>query len=355
MFKIVGWEKLFLYILQDHTNITTIKKSVWEKTFFVLKCWSQDSTNKKQKSIKTLLRSNSNYVGLATAHFDACSGTCKPFVDTTIAMGPNSWEFELPFPSGNKYVMYRYNSNKGILSRKFPKKYGRGTVFNKMMKDGRECRCTAGDGTNDCIPIVPGSVMGKRRCFYRRSDILKVSEYKYKSDVPQDSLQKIAHELYEYLDYKYPGGGKKASFEDIEFFITEKALSDMAQCAEAKLRNCYLLTQDTMQLIIGCKLGAQMIDYGGKYGTVTISNSTIIAYIYDIQSFLSAKGIAMPHKSSLKSKKVVSKYVRNTSFADIAGYCLNCIFYLLYYFYKKGFYWTKTRSCIRREKRYEIV
>jgi len=394
MFKIIGWEKIFLSILLDHTNITTMPKSLWSKTFFILKCWSQDTTKKAHKSIKTFLETNSNYVGLATSHFDACGGTCKSFSETVKNSPPGSILFNLPFPSGNDNVLYEYDAKQGILQRTFPQKYGRGTVFNELLKDGRECKCTAGDKTNDCIPIAPGSHMGKRRCFFRRVDKLSVDNYKGKSTVPQDSIQEVASELYQYLDYKYPSGETKASFNDIEFFITVKALSDMAQCAEAKIRNCYLLTQDTMQLIIGCKLGVQMIDYGGK--KVIVSNPTIIAYIYDIQDFLAKKGIKMPPTSALKSIGSVDKYTKKVEtetkstpgkvetetkstpgkvetetkstpksafksigsvdkytkkvetetkstpgkVEDFIRFCLSCIFYLLYYFASKGFYWT---------------
>ena len=351
MFKIVGWEKLFLNILLDETNITTIPKSSWDKTFFILSCWSQDTTKKQHKSIKTFLDTNSNYISLATSHFDACGGTCEDFDKTVKNSPPSSILFELPFPTGKNNVMYEYDPKQGILQRKFPKKYGRGTVFNELLEDGRECICTAGDETNDCIPIVPGSKMGKRRCFFRRVDKLSVNDYPGKSVVPQDSIQEVASELYEYLDYKYPGGGVKASFNDIEFFLTAKALSDMAQCAEAKIRNCYLLTQDTMQLIIGSKLGTQMIDYGGKLGTVTLSNPAIIAYIYDIQNFLYKKGIEMPPVSVLKSEDTVDKYIKKVEISvdkpshkkvsEFIGFCLKCIFDLLYYFARKGFYWTK--------------
>ena len=351
MFKIVGWEKLFLTILHDKTNITTIPKSSWKTTFFILNCWSQDTTKKQHKSIKTFLQNNSNYASLATSHFDACGGTCEDFDETVKNSPPGSILFELPFPTGKDNVMYEYDPKQGILQRKFPNKYGRGTVFNELLKDGRECICTEGDETNDCIPIVPGSTMSKRKCFYRRVDKLSVDNYPGKSVVPQDSIQQVASDLYEYLDYKYPGGGVKASFNDIEFFLTAKALSDMAQCAEAKLRNCYLLTQDTMQLIIGCKLGTQMIDYGGKLGTVTLSNSAIVAYIYDIKKFLKKKGIEMPPASVFKSEDTVDKYINKVEIAldkpsykkvsEFIGFCLKCIFYLLYYFARKGFYWTK--------------
>jgi hypothetical protein len=362
MFKMVGWEKVFLSILLDHTNITTMPKSSWEKTFFVLHCWSQDSTKKAQKSIKTLLSENSNYKGLVTSHFDACGGTCETFSDTVASAGPHTWEFDLPFPTGNENVMYKYDPHNGVLMRKFPKKYGNGTVFSTLLKDGRECRCSSGDSTKDCIPIKPGEVLGKRRCFFRRADVLALENYPGKSDIPQDSIQELGYELYEYLDYKYPGGGTKASFKDIEFFITAKGLSDMAQCAEAKLRNCYLLTQDTMQLIIGCKLGAQMIDYGGKLGTVTVSIPTIVSYIYDIQSFLAAKGIGMPPKSALKSKAAVSEYDKKTKIvlstpakiSSFARACVSCLFYLLYYFAKKGFYWTR-RGVVFLGSRMKII
>lgn len=349
MFKIVGWEKFFLTILHDKTtNIKTIPKSSW-KTFSILRCWSRDTTKKQHESIKTFLKDNSNYTSLATSHFDACGGTCEDFDETVKNSPPGSILFELPFPTGKDNVMYKYDPKQGILQRKFPKKYGRGTVFNELLEDGRECICTKGDETIDCIPIAPGSTM--RRCFYRRVDKLSVDDYKGKSVVPQDSIQKVASELYKYLDYKYPGGGTKASFNDIEFFLTAKALSDMAQCSEAKLRNCYLLTQDTMQLIIGCKLGTQMIDYGGKKGTVTLSDSSIVAYIYDIEKFLKKKGIEMPPISVLKSEDTVDKYIKKVEIAldkpsykkdsEFIGFCLKCIFYLLYYFAIKGFYWTK--------------
>ena len=135
----------------------------------------------------------------------------------------------------------------------------------------------------------------------------KVVTYKYNPDKKSlvriflKKYRKEGMDLYTYLEHRF-GLGKGVTFNDVEFFVTPKALSDMAQCAEAEQRGCFLLTQDTMQMIIGAKIGARMIDYGNKPGTVYMSDTAISGYVYDIHTFMKSSGVPIPPNKVLFSK-----------------------------------------------------
>jgi hypothetical protein len=224
--------------------------------------------------------------------------------------------FSLPFPEGDKMVTYKYSPQKKSLVRIFPKKYGKGGIFDSKAPD-RECNCEPGDETDYCVNIG-----GKNRCPYKRVDVLSSKLMPYSDSTTEDSIVKEGNELYAYLDHKF-GLGKGVTFNDIEFFVTAKALSDLAQCAEAEQRGCYLLTQDTMQMIIGAKIGARMIDHGNKIGYVYMSDAAIEGYVYDIHEYLKASGVPIPPKTVLTSTDKFMKWIRN--FGRKVKYCLKCL------------------------------
>jgi hypothetical protein len=325
MFIKIGWEKALLKILikSGATNLKWMPRKEFMNSFFAINCWSHDSMRKGHDLITNELTGlGTEEKGLITAHLDGCGGTCKT-LKKTFDEAPNPISFHLPFPTGDEHVMYRYDPKKRILERKFPKKYGKGGVFN-IANPKRECNCTPGDGTNYCVNIG-----GKNQCPYKRVDVLDDTLLPTSNSLTEDSIVIEGRELYQYLDHKY-GSGKGVTFDDIEFFITAKCLSDLAQAAEAKQRKCFLITQDTMQMILGAKIGTRVIDYGNKIGSVFMSNEAMNGYIIDIQKKLKASGIPVFNSNQLSSDSIAN-YLK--TFRRKVFYCLKCLVMVLVFFY----------------------
>jgi hypothetical protein len=322
MFKKTGWEKAYLNLLikSGTTNLKWMSRKNFMSSFFVLNCWSHDSMRKGHSNIiGDFKKANSKDISLLTAHLDGCGGTC-----TTLKKGMKDIKypiiFSLPFPEGDKVVTYKYTPSKKSLIRTFPKKYGKGGIFDSKSPK-RECNCTPGDGTDYCVTIG-----GKNQCPYKRVDVLNSDLMPTQDPTTEDSIVKEGKELYSYLDHKF-GMGKGVTFNDIEFFVTAKALSDIAQCAEAEQRGCFLLTQDTMQMIIGAKIGTRMVDHGNREGYVYMSTEAISGYVYDIHSFMKASGVPIPPKTVLTTKTEFFKWV--DYFGNKVVYCLKCLMYTL--------------------------
>lgn len=338
MFKQSGWEKALLKILikSNVTNLKWMSRKNFMNSFFVLNCWSHDSMRVGHSNIADDLESGKAHeVGLLTAHLDGCGGTCTSLKDG-MDNAVNPFIFHLPFPEGDKSVLYKYSPVKKSLVRTFPKQYGKGGVFDSK-NPRRECNCVPGDGTDYCVKVG-----GKNKCPYVRVDVLDSGKHPHMDSLTEDSIVKEGEELYSYLDHKY-GLGKGVTFKDVEFFVTAKALSDLAQSAEAEQRGCFLLTQDTMQMIIGAKIGARMIDYGNKLGSVFMSDAAIAGYVYDIHTFMKASGVPIPPKTVLTTKTKFFKWVNE--FGNKVIYCLKCLMYILaFIFTTYGIYTVKIKK-----------
>jgi hypothetical protein len=343
-FFVTGWETKFRDLLLKAGDILIpVKREDFWNTVYILPCISKDYPISKATSIskefKTKIGARHDY--LTTAHFDGCGGTCTTFdnvTDPTTEHVPPNFIFNIPTTIGD--VLYSYKNTERSLERKFPKKYGKGTSYNIEPNNRKRCICTIGDGTKDCI-----NDGGVDKCFYDRVDKIRNDSYSMDSNI-QDTVQDTAKNLYKYLDHKHEQDPLwMATYSDIEFFVTLKALGDLAQLVEAKIRNCYLFTGDKIQFILGAKMGAMVIDTVTKpYVKIYFSKLGALQYVNYLGTALRKVGVDIEGKS-VKEMKSISK-----TMSEYTGHCLQSVLKLLIYFaLNMGFYYTSKSKKLHRD------
>ncbi len=323
-FFVTGWESKYVDLLLNAGDIIipVNRKDFWS-TVDVLPCFTKDYPIKSVKSITQdfIMSENIRHDYLVTAHFDGCGGTCKGFDQVTDPLGnpPPNFIFSIPTTIGD--VIYQYDNDERSLKREFPKEYGKGTVYDDTYNTKR-CICNAGEGTTDCV-----NDGGTHKCFYDRVDKLSNGLYKMDSNV-QDTVHSTATNMYKYLDYKHAKDPNwVATYKDIDFFVTLKALGNLAQIVESKIRNCYLFTGDNMQFILGAKMGAMMIATMKKpFLKIYFSKIGAIRYVTYLGLALKKSGVDVEGKSVIEMKDILVYLTKN------AGKCIQGALKMLIYF-----------------------
>lgn len=344
-FFVAGWETAYRdLLLKEGDIVIPVNRSDFWNTIYVLPCFTKDFPIKSAKSITDdfIKKTGAKQKYLTTAHFDGCGGTCTLFGNITDPKGhpPPNFIFSIPTTIGE--VLYKYDNSEQSLYRKFPKKYGKGTSYDEQsdVNSKKRCICSAGDGTVDCV-----NVGGVDKCFYNRVDRLSSDMYQMDPDV-QDTLYDTAENMYKYLDYKYSQDPNwTVTYNDIKFFVTLKALGDLGQIVEAKLRGCYLFTGDKMQFILGAKMGAMMIDTIAKpRSKIYFSKQGALRYVTYLGLALKKSGVDVEGKS-VEEMKGSLQYLKSK-----AGRCLQCVLKLLIYFAVTfGLYFTTTVTHLHKD------
>ena len=278
-----GWEKQFLKVIITEKYIYNIPTKIFMCDYLKnsdCKGWSLDVGNPLTKNLKIKLTSEydpikkneSQPTKLLSSIFDGNKSTTSDIKNNS----SSNFDFLLPYISytdNEVPISYKWTNdiNGKFLERKFPDKWGKGNV---KIHSKRSCFCE-NNSTKDCNII-------EKKCPWKRTDKVYSTE-KYNVD---DNLKNITKNILTYLKHKYGYKPSKfVSFDDLEFFFTLKCLGDFAQCLEAEKRNLFLMTADSMQMIIGTKVGAKMIDKTSRVN-IAISNNTAIDFVIKSQHIL---------------------------------------------------------------------
>lgn len=278
---LMAWRNLgrVMSIKQSDEGISFIKKTMDEG------CWVHDTLGQGNASVVKTIGEHANKRRLFSAHLDGCPGTCETFENTCKSFaedggGVNSVEFKIPINMDDNttdYVTYELaasDTGNCVLNRTFPVQYGDGTTFVMMSKRNKDFIpkvCTCPYGTHEdglCKQKTDDSK--EEPCPFKRVDNIQSQlDREIKSthtayDTIQDSIDAIS-------DYK---SKHSYTFDTIGFFLTLKTLGDFAQCFEAKVRDCMMITQDSMQFLIGSLLGTKMIKRN-KWGYVYVANLSV--------------------------------------------------------------------------------
>ena len=317
-----------------------------------INCWSKDFS-KNTTSIQNQLieKLGQTYTILLTSHLDGCGGTCgKIGWDGAIEKVERDFEFNIPLPTGdgNETIKYKYHSDgkyNGVLTRTFPKRWGKGnTKYTDKDNEYNNRSCSCGGVIDETQPCWD------KLCPYNRVDILDNKYYKKTSTIPNDTIGTLMNDFYAYIHHMYPlpDGSQLLKYEQLEFFITTKCLGDFAQAVEAKSRNCFFIASDVMQFIMGSKIGTKVLDAGLTKGNVIFFSETgVEGYIYNIFNVMTMAGIDIPTPDIISEPEKVSLYytinkpVFITSLKNvfkISYFCLKCLLISLRYFYQSAKY-----------------
>lgn len=201
--------------------------------------WAHDTVSPTERMIMSNLQ-KTNKIVLDSSAFDGFKETFPNMEDPgRCTIGEVKFSLENPYK--NEMITYELGGNQ--LIRHFDSKYGTGGTDTRS--------CTTENGTD---------------CDYIRTDVI-TNTCRASSQVA-DRVWKVASEAVDKINITKDQPRKKKVKDvpidlfdksDTGFFLTLKALGDLAQVLEAKDRNIVFFTQDSMQFLIGAVVGTKII------------------------------------------------------------------------------------------------